>query len=148
MRRFGEPVRRGLSYVHRPGVYALLPRAGAALLTFQDAPDPEFQLPGGGCDPGESPLTALHREVLEETGWRIAEPRRYGAYRRFVWMPEYELWAEKVCAVYVARPVRQIEPPREPGHTAVWAKLQTAVSLLAPPGDRILQAWLKGRRWG
>lgn len=64
------------------------------LLTHQDAPEPEVQLPGGGIDPGESPVQALIREVYEETGWRISRPRRLGAYRRFTYMPEYDLWGE------------------------------------------------------
>lgn len=34
-----------------------------------------WNLPGGGLDPGESPADALHREVWEETGQRIGEPR-------------------------------------------------------------------------
>ena len=33
-----------------------------------------WTLPGGGIDPGESPLEALHREVWEESGQRIGEP--------------------------------------------------------------------------
>lgn len=31
----------------------------------------EFKVPGGGIEPGESPIEALTREVLEETGMRI-----------------------------------------------------------------------------
>ena len=41
-----------------------LPRGGDLLLTHQSRPLPEFQLPGGGIDPGETPLQALRREVL------------------------------------------------------------------------------------
>lgn len=144
MRRYGEPVRRDQAYVARPGVYALLPRNGSVLLTFQAEPLPELQLPGGGIDPGETPLAALHREVLEETGWRIAAPRRIGAYRRFTYMPEYALWAEKICVVYVARPVRRQSAPVEPGHLAVWTPRDDAAHLLASSGDAALaERWLQ-----
>lgn len=136
MRRFGEPVRQGQRYRMRPGVYAVLPRGGQVLVTFQQEPKPEFQLPGGGIDPGESPIAALHREVYEETGWTIAAPRRLGAFRRFTYMPEYDLWAEKVCSIYVARPVLRIGPPVEPGHSAVWVSRSAAAALLGVDGDR------------
>ena len=76
IRRYGEPVRADMRYRQRPGAYAVLIRDREVLLTFQEEPAPEFQLPGGGIDPGESPARALRREVFEETGWRIAPPRR------------------------------------------------------------------------
>lgn len=136
IRRHGDPIHPGRKYTFRPGVYAILPRGRDVLLTHQAEPVPEFQLPGGGIDPGESSLAALHREVLEETGWRIAAPRRLGAFRRFTYMPEYELWAEKVCHVYVAHPVRQVMEPSEPGHTALWAPHPVAVDLVGNDGDR------------
>lgn len=136
IRRYGEPIRRGKTYVLRTGVYAILPRDGGVLLTHQNAPVPEFQLPGGGIDPGESPMRALHREVLEETGWRIAAPRRLGAFRRFTWMPEYEIWAEKLCHVYVAHPVRSVGPPSEPGHLGIWAPEPVAADIVGNDGDR------------
>lgn len=136
IRRFGEVPETGRRYVRRPGVYALLPRGGALLLTCQAEPGPELQLPGGGVDPGESPLAALHREVWEETGWRIAQPRRVGAFRRFTYMPEYDLWAEKLCTIYLARPVRRLGPPTEPGHDPVWMPIAAAARLLGNGGDR------------
>jgi 8-oxo-dGTP diphosphatase len=134
--RYGEPVKPGKRYRLRPGAYAILPRGAELLLTHQAAPIPEFQLPGGGIDPGESPLSALFREVLEETGWRIARPRRLGAFRRFTYMPEYDLWAEKLCHIYLAAPVRQVMVPPEPGHSAVWASPVAARELLGNAGDR------------
>lgn len=136
IRRYGEAVRRGPRYGHRPGAYAVLLRGSEILVTFQASPRPEFQLPGGGIDPGESPLRALHREVLEETGWRIARPRRLGAFRRFTFMPDYDRWAEKVCAVYLAHPVRPLGPPSEPGHSALWLPAREAVAELGNAGDR------------
>ncbi|MCB2115867.1 MAG: NUDIX hydrolase [Rhodobacteraceae bacterium] len=142
IRRFGEPVVAGQRYEIRHGVYAVLRRGGDVLLTHQTAPEPEFQLPGGGIDPGESPLRALHREVFEETGWIIAAPRRIGAFRRFVYMPEYDKWAEKLCAIYLARPVRRLGPPSEPGHTAVWMPVEMAASALGNAGDRHFMAQL------
>ncbi|MCO6384373.1 MAG: NUDIX hydrolase [Vannielia sp.] len=134
-RRFGEPVEAGRRYVRRPGIYALLPRDGRLLVTYQEEPKPEFQLPGGGIDPGEQPLAALHREVLEETGWRIAPMRRLGAFRRFTYMPEYDLWAEKLCTVVLARPVRRLGPPSEPGHSDLWLEADEALGLLGNQGD-------------
>lgn len=136
IRRYGEPVRHGVRYRRRPGAYAVLLQGQSLLLTHQSEPIPEFQLPGGGIDPGESPLTALHREVFEETGWRITAARRLGAFRRFTFMPEYDLWAEKLCHIYLARPALRHGPPTEPGHSAVWMPVDAAVAHLANNGDR------------
>jgi 8-oxo-dGTP diphosphatase len=136
IRRYGEPVRRDIRYRLRPGAYAILLRDGQVLLTHQAEPVPELQLPGGGVDPGEQPVPALHREVLEETGWTIAAPRRLGAFRRFCYMPEYDRWAEKLCSVWLARPVLCQGPPREAGHTAIWAPLDVAAETVPNEGER------------
>ncbi|MGB3146287.1 MAG: NUDIX hydrolase [Paracoccaceae bacterium] len=144
IRRYGESVVAGQKYGLRPGAYAILIRDGALLLTRQAEPEPEFQLPGGGIDPGESPLCALHREVFEETGWSIAAPRRLGAFRRFVFMPEYDRWAEKICHIYLARPALRQGPPRESGHSAHWLPPAGAVDILGNPGDRAFLARFLG----
>lgn len=137
IRRVGQPPLAGTRYTLRPGVYAILPKGASVLLTCQTAPQPEIQLPGGGVDPGEHPLSALHREVMEETGWRIISPRRLGAFRRFVFMPEYDLWAEKLCHIYVARPARPHGPPTEPDHTVVWMPADAAANALGNAGDAL-----------
>lgn len=136
IRRFGTRPIRSRSYRMRPGAYALLPKNGQLLLTCQYEDQPDLQLPGGGIDPGESALTALHREVYEETGWRIAKPRRIGVFRRYAFMPEYELWAEKICHIYLARPTRRIGPPTEPDHEVVWMSPVAAAKSLGNAGDR------------
>ena len=138
MRRFGQTPTSGQKYRRRPGVYCILLRGGSVLTTFQSNPIPEFQLPGGGIDQGEHPITALHREVREETGWRIKVQKRLGCYKRFTYMPEYDLWAEKVCHIYLARPVLRLSDPTEQGHEAVWMHPSAALYELAIDADRFM----------
>jgi len=143
IRRTGRPPQRDQTYTPRPGVYAILPLQKRFLMTLEMAAQSEVQLPGGGIEPGESPLQALHREVLEEIGWRIARPRRLGAFRRFTYMQDYDLWAQKICHIYVARPVRQIATPSEPHHATLVLSASEALATLANDGDRMfLQRYL------
>lgn len=137
IKRVGVPPHKDRHYRLRPGVYAILPLEWRFLMTAETRPELDVQLPGGGIDPGEHPLHALHREVLEEVGWRISAPRRLGAFRRFVFMPEYDLWAEKLCTVYVARPVYQIADPVEKHHATLVLSGSQAIEALGNDGDRM-----------
>lgn len=144
--RYGQPPRAGQPYRRRPGAYAILWRDGRLLLTHQQAPLPEYQLPGGGIDPGEHALAALHREVAEETGWIIGGARHLSSYRRFCFMPDYDLHAEKRCQIWLARPIRRLSAPTEAGHSAHWMAPDRALAALADPGSRaVLRAFLARR---
>lgn len=136
MRRFGQWPKSGEKYTRRPGAYAILPINGGILATFQGGRHQEYQLPGGGIDFGESPIAALHREVLEETGWKIANPKVLFKFKRFTFMPEYEMWAEKICTLYVADPVYSVGPATEIDHQPVMLSYTTATRDLAVEGDR------------
>jgi 8-oxo-dGTP diphosphatase len=136
MRRFGSPVDSRQTYRNRIGAYAVIAREGRLLLTEQDGDPPELQLPGGGIDPGEGALRALHRECLEETGWTIQPIRWLGVYQRYCYMPEYDLWARKVCHIYLCRPGPRHGAPREANHRAVWMPVRAAVAALSIDGDR------------
>lgn len=133
MKRIGEPWLPGKPYRDRPGVYAMIIGEGGLLCVDQDG---ELQLPGGGIDPGEQPIAALHREVREETGWRIANPRRLTAFQRFAYLPDYGFWARKTQAIYLARAVLSLGPPSEPGHTPLWLPVELAAAELDVAGDR------------
>ncbi|CAM3382172.1 NUDIX domain-containing protein [Paracoccus nototheniae] len=145
--RYGKPPLAGQAYRRRPGAYAILWRDGRLLLTHQQRPVPEFQLPGGGIDAPEHALAALHREVAEETGWIIGQPRYLTAYRRFCFMPDYDIYAEKRCQIWLARPIRRLSDPTEPGHSAHWMTPRQALAALQDPGSRaVLRAFLAGRQ--
>jgi 8-oxo-dGTP diphosphatase len=138
IKRYGDVPKSGQAYTRRPGVYAILHRNGEVLLTHQAVPSSEIQLPGGGIDAGENPIAALHREVYEETGWHMALQFKFGTFRRFAFMPEYNLWAEKICTIYVGRPTMQMSAPTEPDHMPLWMPAKNAASVLGNPGDRAM----------
>ena len=136
MRRFDEVRKKGVRYTDRPGAYGILRRGRQVLLTFQSRPTAEYQLPGGGVDPGETPVRALHREVFEETGWGIQIDRRLGAFQRYTYMPEYDLWARKIAHIFLCRPTRKLGPIPEPDHSAHWLDMTDAAEVLANTGDQ------------
>lgn len=134
----GGHARAGTRYRLRPGAYAVIAHPRGLLLTVQEdaVEGPEVQLPGGGVDPGEGPLAALHREAREETGWTIHAPRWLATVRRFAWMPEYRMHAEKVCHVFLARAGIRRGPPEEPGHSVLVLPPEEALRALGVEGDR------------
>ncbi|HET9656449.1 MAG TPA: NUDIX domain-containing protein [Kineosporiaceae bacterium] len=67
--RQGDPPK-----VQRAGVYAMIVDAGWLLVT-RYVHTGTWSLPGGGIDHGEAPLEALSREVREETGLQVRNPR-------------------------------------------------------------------------
>ncbi len=143
MQRLGERYDARQTYIRRPGAYGIILRGDAALLTLSsEMGSADVQLPGGGIDKGESPIHALHREVMEETGWRIEIKRRLGVYRRFVFMPDYDMWAEKICAIYHCLPVMQVAAPTEPHHSVIWSPKELVPDVLVDPSQ---SAFLEGK---
>ena len=102
MKLFGERFNNKINYQRRVGAYGIILYNKKLLLTEQITVDNniEVQLPGGGWNENESLIHALHREVLEETGWGIKVLKKEGVFQRFTYMPEYKIWAHKICHIY------------------------------------------------
>ena len=136
MRTFGKGPISGQKYIRRPGAYAVILANDRLLVTRQTEPTPEWQLPGGGIDAGESVLHGLHREVMEETGSTISVLRKLGVYQAYTYIPEYKMWAHKICHIFLCRYGRIVGPPSEPHHEPAFMKLDMAERSLASFGDR------------
>ncbi|MGH2498971.1 MAG: NUDIX domain-containing protein [Candidatus Limnocylindria bacterium] len=71
---------------HALGAAAVvIDRAGRVLLVHHTYGPLNWELPGGGAEPGESAAAAVAREVLEETGLRVEIESLAGVY----WEPSW-----------------------------------------------------------
>ena len=135
MIRIGEPIRKNIKYHFRPGIYGLITVGENILLTQQNSD--EIQLPGGGIDNNEHYTHALIREAYEETGWKIEPKRRLGFFQRYVYMPEYKRWAQKVSHIYLCRGIYKVSKPTEKGHLPLLKSPSVAAKIVENPGDRL-----------
>ena len=136
MKLFGERVNSRIKYQRRVGAYGIIFQKKEFLLTEQVTSEGniEVQLPGGGSDKNESPLHSLYREVLEETGWGIKVLKKEGIFQRFTYMPEYKIWAHKICHIYrCAATIRKTEQ-LEKNHRFVIMNKKKALEKIVDTG--------------
>ena len=136
MKLFGEKVNHKIRYQRRVGAYGIILHKKKLLLTEQITTDNnvEIQLPGGGWNENESLIHALYREVLEETGWGIKILKKEGVFQRFTYMPEYKIWAHKICHIYrCAATIRKTEE-LEKNHRFVIMNKKKALETVVDTG--------------
>jgi ADP-ribose pyrophosphatase YjhB (NUDIX family) len=114
IRRFFEPAIRRVLHVHwrfsrglTVGVRGLVFDAQGRVFLIKHSYVTGWHLPGGGVEHGETLLTALTRELLEEGNIELlGAPELYGIYwnRRIAWRDH--------VALYVVRSFRQTAPPQ------------------------------------
>ena len=94
----------------------------------------ELQLPGGGTNENESLIRALYREVIEETGWGIKVLKKEGVFQRFTYMPEYKIWAHKICHIYRCAGTMRKTEYLEKNHRSVIMNKKKALEKVVDTG--------------
>ncbi len=86
----------------RPSAYAIVINDGKILLTKQFG---KYHLPGGGIELGENPEEAVVREVIEETGYKVSNPRAVDILATFFsWKEGKQEWHyHSILLFYVCR---------------------------------------------
>lgn len=107
-----------------------------------------YMLPGGGVESGESILSALHREVCEETGCRLASARPLGYVEENRAHADYtQLSYYFICATRdTALAPHPTEAEASHGATACWMSLpQLWDAIRTPVFDRPQGRFLQAR---
>lgn len=91
-----------------------------------------WELPGGKVDPGESPLSALHREITEELGVRIAlGPLLPGPLPGATW----QLSARYEMIVWLAQVIEGEPAPIEDHDELRWLTIDELYAVAWLPAD-------------
>ena len=124
-----------INYIDRPGAYAVIVnnRKQIAVIETHNG----YFLPGGGMDPGETEMDALHRELMEETGYQISVLAEIGAGVEYIQASGedkyYRIWSR----FYQAQLESKTGKGMEQDHRLVWLPQDDAIRLLT----RQSQAW-------
>ncbi len=136
------PRKRVISHV------LLTDEAGRACV-LQTTFKPDFELPGGILDPGETPRDGARREVLEELGYRIS----VGRLLVVDWLAPYLGWEDAVELIFDAgvlnpRSVAMLRPDGTEISQVHWLPALEAAGTMAPFARGRLLAALEARAEG
>jgi len=125
----------GFDYRRRPGAYGIARRGAEILLVESEG---GLDIPGGGLEPGEDDGTALAREFIEETGYRVERAAPLVCLRQFLTKPEAGKFFDKYSAFYLVEIAGPLGPPTEAGNLPVWLHPEAALGRM----NEACQDWL------
>ncbi len=110
----------GKDYRERPSVYGLAFDERRRLLVVRVPRKDQLVLPGGGIDPGEEAVAALHREIREETGLAVRIVGALGRANQFIVTKNKGKAQNKLGRFYIVSVTARLGPPLEADHEVHW----------------------------
>ncbi len=81
------------------------------MLLMQERTDGRWSLPGGWADPGDSPSSAVTREILEETGYHSSAVKLIACWDREIQQNPPPLPVHVYKLFFLCRPDGTVQPP-------------------------------------
>jgi len=125
MEQFGKPL-PGREPVDRPGAYGIAFSEGRLLVVEVGR---HLYLPGGALLAGEVPEQALHREVLEETGYEIERAVPLAQAGQYI--AASDGYFNKICAFFALDVGHRVRNYYSPGHSPEWVPIDDAIPAIA-----------------
>jgi 8-oxo-dGTP diphosphatase len=120
--QFGQK-QPGKRYLDRPGVYAVIMNEAGLVAGIESGG--ELFLPGGGIEPGETESDALHREIMEEAGWRVDIGRYIGRADQYVYSKKKGFYINQRGRFYTAVIISLENIATEDSSNVLWTTSDT-----------------------
>jgi 8-oxo-dGTP diphosphatase len=131
---FGERI-KGISYIPRPGAYAII-QDGSNAIALVRTPQ-GYLLPGGGVEPTEDFEVALQREIMEELGYESRIEEKLCTAIQYLHSEAEHEYFKKEGHFFRARLTARVCEPTEKDHELVWCSRDASIMTLAQE----FQAW-------
>ncbi|MFS1664454.1 NUDIX domain-containing protein [Streptococcus sp. zg-JUN1979] len=131
-------------YVTRHGVYAIIPNHDKSEIILVQAPNGSWFLPGGEIEAGESHMTALERELLEELGFSATIGYYYGQADEYFYSSHRDTYFYNPAYLYEVTNYHIEGKPLEDFNHIAWFSLNEAKKHLKRGSHRFgVEAWEK-----
>jgi len=137
---FGERI-RGVSYINRPGAYAIIQDGSNAIALVRTQQG--YLLPGGGVEPNEDLEDALQREIMEELGYQSRIGKKVCAAVQYLYSEAEHEYFKKVGHFFRATLTEKVCGPTEIDHELVWCSPDESLTKLAQE----FQTWAIRQAW-